>query len=55
MAKKKKATKLKPGDEIKSLTKEELQNMRFKLSIEISKEDFDRIVKSMLGADNGGK
>lgn len=55
MAKKKKTTKLKPGDEIKSLTKDELQNMKFKLSIEIPKEDFDKLVKSMLGADNGGK
>ena len=47
MAKKKKK-ELKSGDEIKSLTKEELQNMKFKLSIEIPKEDFDRIVKEML-------
>lgn len=47
MAKKKKK-ELKPGDEIKSLTTEELQNMRFKLSIEISKENFDRLIKEML-------
>lgn len=48
MAKKKKK-ELKPGDEIKSLTKEELQNMKVKLSIEIPKEDFDRLVKAMMG------
>lgn len=54
MAKKKKK-ELKSGDEIKSLTKEELQNMKFKLSIEIPKEDFDRIMKSMLGDDNRKK
>lgn len=47
MAKKKKK-ELNPGDEIKSLTTKELQNMRFKLSIEISKEDFDRLVKAMM-------
>lgn len=47
MAKKKKKI-LKPGDDIKSLTKEELQNMKVKLSIEIPKEDFDRLVKEML-------
>lgn len=47
MAKKKKK-ELKPGDEIKSLTKEELQNMKVKLSIEIPKEDFDRSIKEML-------
>lgn len=47
MAKKKKK-ELKPSDEIKSLTKEELQNMKFKLSIEIPKEDFDRLIKEML-------
>ncbi len=47
MAKKKKK-ELKPGDEIKSLTKEELQNMKVKLSIEIPKEDFDRLVKAMM-------
>lgn len=47
MAKKKKK-ELKPSDEIKSLTKEELQNMKVKLSIEIPKEDFDRLIKEML-------
>lgn len=48
---KKKQKELKPGDEIKSLTKEELQNMKFNLSIEIPKEDFDRLVKAMLKGD----
>ena len=47
MAKKKKK-ELKPGDEIKTLTKEELQNMKFRLSIEIPKEDFDRFIKEIL-------
>lgn len=47
MAQKKKK-ELKPGDEIKSLTKEELQNMKVKLSIEIPKEDFDRLIKAMM-------
>lgn len=45
---KKKKKELKPSDEIKSLTKEELQNMKVKLSIEIPKEDFDRLIKEML-------
>ena len=52
MAKKEKATKPNPGDEIKSLTKEELQNMKFTLSIEIPKEDFDRLVKEMLSSND---
>lgn len=51
MAKKKKK-ELKQGDEIKSLTKEELQNMKFKLSIEIPKEDFDRLIKEMLNPND---
>lgn len=48
MAKKKKK-ELKPGEEIKSLTTEELQNMKFKLSIEIPQEDFDKLLKAMMG------
>lgn len=50
--KKKKITELKRGDEIKSLTKEEFQDMKFKLSIEIPKEDFDRLVKAMMSNKN---
>jgi len=52
MAKKKKHTeRLKIGEERKFISKEELQNMRFKLSIEIPKEDFDELVKAMMGMD----
>lgn len=50
MAKKKKHTEhLKNGEERKFISNEELQNMRFKLSIEIPKEDFDELVKAMMG------
>lgn len=45
---KKKKKESKPGNEMKSLTREELRNMKFKVSIEIPKEDFDRLVKDIL-------
>lgn len=49
MAKKNKVKpKKKSDDEVVSLTKEELQNMKFKLSIEIPKKDFDDLLKAML-------
>lgn len=48
---KQKEKNLNPGDEIKSLTTEELQNMKFKLSIEIPKEDFDSLIKEMINVD----
>ncbi len=51
MAKKKPLKSLKKGEEIKSLTNEELQNMRFNLSIEIPKEAFDELLKAMMGSD----
>lgn len=51
MAKKKPLKSLKKGDEIKFIPKEELQNMRLNLSIEIPKEDFDELVKAMMGMD----
>lgn len=51
MAKRKPLKSLKKGDEIKSLTQEELQNMRLNLSIEIPKEAFDELVKAMMGVD----
>ena len=39
---------LKKGDEIKSLTLEELQKLRVKLSIEVPKEAFDELLKAMM-------
>lgn len=48
MAKKKPLESLKEGEEIKSLTKEELQKLRVKLSIEVPKEAFDELVKAMM-------
>ena len=52
MAKKKNLKSVKEGEEIKFITKEELQNMRLKLSIEIPKEDFDELIKAMLEGVN---
>lgn len=51
MAKRKPLRSLKEGEEITSLTDEELQNMRLNLSIEIPKEDFDELLKAMMGVD----
>lgn len=51
MAKKKSLRDIKEGEEIKFIPQEELQNMRLKLSIEIPKEDFDELVKAMMGLD----
>ena len=51
MAKNKPLKSLKKGDEIKSLTQEELQNLSLNLSIEIPKEAFDELVKAMMGTD----
>lgn len=44
-----KQNKRKRGEEIRSLTKEELQNMKFRLSIQVPKEDFDKLLTEMLG------
>lgn len=56
MAKKKKHTeRLKNGEERQFISNEELQNMRFKLSIEIPKEDFDELVKAMMGIGKSQK
>lgn len=52
MAKKKPLKSLKKGDEIKFIPKEELQNMRLNLSIEIPKDAFDELLKEMMGADD---
>lgn len=50
----KKARKKTPnkGDEIKFISKEELQNMKLNISIEVPKEDFDRLLKAMMGMNN---
>ncbi|MBD5349675.1 MAG: hypothetical protein HDR89_02160 [Bacteroides sp.] len=55
MAKKKPLESLKEGEEIKSLTKEELQKLRVKLSIEVPKEAFDELLKAMMGMDDEQK
>lgn len=52
MAKKKPLKSIEKGEEITFLTDEELQNMRLNLSIEIPKEDFDELVKAMLGTND---
>lgn len=46
-----KQNKRKRGDEIRSLTKEELQNMKFRLSIQVPKEDFEKLLTEMLGGE----
>lgn len=51
MEEKKPLRSIKKGEEIKFIPKDELQNMRLKLSIEIPKEDFDELVKAMMGVD----
>ncbi|MBO5267557.1 MAG: hypothetical protein J6B13_02205 [Muribaculaceae bacterium] len=45
---KKKAKESKLGGDVTSLTAEELQNLKFRVSIEVSKEVFDKLVKTML-------
>ena len=49
MAKKVRQKTPKKGDEIKFISKEELQNMKLNISIEVPKEDFDRLLKAMMG------
>lgn len=49
MAKKKPLKSLKKGEEITFIPQEELQNMRVNLSIKIPKEDFDELLKAMMG------
>lgn len=48
---KRKHSKKHNADEIKALSKEELQNMKLKFSIKVPKEDFDEILKAMMGMD----
>lgn len=55
MAKKKSLKSIKKGEEIKFIPADELQNMRLNLSIEIPKEDFDELLKAMMGMDKGQK
>ena len=52
MAKKKSLKSIKKGEEIKFIPEDELQNMRLNLSIEIPKEDFDELLKVMMGMDD---
>ena len=39
------------SEERLSLSKEELQNMKFQISIEVPKQDFDELLKAMLGME----
>ena len=52
MPKNKPLKSIKKGEEITSLTDEELQNMRFNISIKVPKEEFDELLKAMLDGDN---
>lgn len=52
MAKKKSLKDVKKGEEIRFIPKEEFQNMRLKLSIAIPKEDFDNLLKAMMGEED---
>lgn len=49
MAQKPKHPTQKKGDKTKFISKEELQNMKLNISIEVPKEDFDRLLKVMMG------
>lgn len=40
-------------EEIKFLSKEDLKNKRFRISIEVPKEDLDELLKEMMGKVNG--
>lgn len=51
MDEKKPLKSIKEGEEITSLTEEDLQNLRVKLSVEIPKEDFDELLKAMMGME----
>ena len=55
MAKRKSLKDVKEGEEIKFISQEELQKLRLNLSIEIPKEDFDGLLKAMMGMDNERK
>ena len=49
MTKKKSDNSNKDSKDRKYITAEELQKMKFKLSIEVPKEDFDELLKAMMG------
>lgn len=51
MAKKDRQQKESNRRESKFVSNEELHNMKLNLSIEIPKEDFDKLLKAMLGHD----
>ncbi len=51
MAKKEKKKQPKKVEERTFITSEELQNMKFNLSIDIPKEAFDELLKAMMGMD----
>ncbi len=55
MAKKKSNKPIKEGQERNYITKEELRNMKFELSIEVPKKDFDELLKAMMGMDDSSK
>lgn len=55
MTKKKSLKDVKEGEEIKFIPQDELQNLRFRLSIEIPKEDFDELLKTMMGLEKDKK
>ncbi len=50
MAKKKSNKPIKEGQERNYITKEELRNMKFELSIDVPKKDFDELLKAMMEA-----
>lgn len=47
--------KEKNQEEIKFLSKEDLKNKRFRISIEVPKEDLDELLKEMMGVKDGYK
>lgn len=49
MAKKERKRQSKKGEERTFISSEELQNMKFNLSIDIPKKYFDELVKAMMG------
>ena len=55
MAKKEGRKPKKKGNEREYITSEELHNMKFELSIEVPKEDFDELIKAMMGIANKQK
>lgn len=52
MAKKEKKKRPKKVEERTFISTEELQNMKFNISIDIPKEAFDELLKAMMGMDD---